>query len=62
MTDMVSTVEAMLEASNSLEEFRENLLGGFADLRSVDLAKIMGEAIAASMAGGRAMIEDAADD
>ncbi|AZV77944.1 DUF935 domain-containing protein [Parasedimentitalea marina] len=62
MTNMVSTIEAMLEASGSLEEFRENLLGGFPELPTEDLAKVMGEAIAASMAGGRAMIEDAADD
>jgi len=61
MTDMISNVEAMMAASGSLDEFREHLLGGFPNLPSDDLAEIMGEAIAASMAGGRAMIEDAAD-
>ncbi|WIY25050.1 DUF935 domain-containing protein [Parasedimentitalea psychrophila] len=59
---MVSTIEAMLEASASMEEFRDHLLVGFPDLPSGDLVKIMGEAIAASLAGGRAMIEASADD
>lgn len=59
---MVSTIGDMLEASGSWEEFRDHLLAGFPDLPSGDLAKIMGEAIAASMAGGRAMMTDSADD
>ncbi|MVO16842.1 phage portal protein family protein [Parasedimentitalea huanghaiensis] len=55
---MLQSIEAMLAAATTMEEFREFLLEGYPDLNSGELAKVMGEAFAASFAGGRATLED----
>ena len=57
---MIDKVEVMLEQASSLEEFREMVLAGFPDLDSSGLGAVMGAALAASFAAGRAAIEEEA--
>ncbi len=55
---MIGTIEAMLQAAGSLDEFAEMLRNGFDNIDAAALAKIMAEAIAAAEAGGRALVEE----
>lgn len=59
---MIAQVEAMLTAAGSLEEFREMVLNGFPELDASALATVMGQAMLAGWAGGRAAVAAEADD
>lgn len=61
MHKLLSDVEAMVEASTSLEELRENLLSAFPSLDMTELSGVMAAGILAASAGGRAMVEEEAD-
>ena len=64
VAEMIDQIEAMMNAADTLEEFREMLLAGFGEINSDALSAIMAEAMLAAHAGGRAMVEaeDAGDD
>lgn len=57
---MMAQIEAMLEAAGSLEEFGEMLRSGYDDLDGDAFARVLGEAMLAAHAGGRAMVEEEA--
>lgn len=61
MHNLLSGVEAIVEASGSLEELRENLLSAFPDLDTSKLSGVMAAGIVAASAGGRAAVEEEAD-
>ncbi|WP_121064713.1 DUF935 domain-containing protein [Chachezhania antarctica] len=61
MEAMLAQVEVMLQAAGSLEEFREMLLAGFPDLDASGFANVLGDAMAAAHAGGRATVEEDGD-
>ncbi|MEP1330116.1 DUF935 domain-containing protein [Pseudophaeobacter sp.] len=61
MHKLLSGVEAMVDASASLEELRENLLSAFPKLDATELSSVMAAGILAASAGGRAMVEEEAD-
>ncbi|WP_158971980.1 DUF935 domain-containing protein [Chachezhania sediminis] len=61
MEAMLGQIEVMLEAAGSLEEFREMLLTGFPDLDAGGFANVLGDAMAAAHAGGRAAVEEDGD-
>lgn len=61
MHKLLSGVEAMVNASASLEELRENLLSAFPKLDATELSGVMAAGILAASAGGRAMVEEEAD-
>lgn len=61
VTRMLGQVEAMLAAAGSLEEFREMLLAGFAQIDASGLAARLGEAMIAAHAAGRAALESESD-
>lgn len=57
VADMLAQIEAMMNAADTLEEFREMLLSGYGEISSDKLARIMADAMLAAHAGGRAMVE-----
>lgn len=59
---MIDQIEVMLESAGSLEELREMLHTGFPDLNASQLAQVIAAGMMAAHAGGRAEIEDEADD
>jgi len=61
MASMLARIEAMLQASGSLEEFRETLLASYGDLDASKLQQALALADLAAHSGGRAMIEVEAD-
>ncbi|KJS43364.1 MAG: hypothetical protein VR71_10630 [Roseovarius sp. BRH_c41] len=58
MLAMLEQIEAMLETSTSLAEFRERLLAGFPDLDDAALRDVIASALTAAHAGGRAALEE----
>jgi len=58
MLAMLEQIEAMLETSTSLAEFRERLLAGFPDLDDAALRDVIAAALTAAHAGGRAALEE----
>ncbi|MDK3072758.1 DUF935 domain-containing protein [Sedimentitalea sp. JM2-8] len=62
MAGMLARIEAMVQSAESLEELAEMLRAGFADLDHGPLAQVLGEAMMAAHAGGRAAIEEEAGD
>jgi phage gp29-like protein len=56
--DMIETIEAMLHAAGSLDEFSEMLRGIFPNIDIENLTRIMTDAIAAAEAAGRALVEE----
>lgn len=58
MGAMLARVEAMVETASSLAELREMMLAGFDDLDETALARLIGAAMSASMAGGRIAAEE----
>ncbi|WP_226779525.1 DUF935 domain-containing protein [Oceaniglobus trochenteri] len=60
MGEMIGRIEAMLEAAQSFDEFRDMLLNGYPDLDASALASILANAMMAADLGGRALV--AADD
>lgn len=56
--DMIGTIEAMLDAAGSLDEFRMMLRKGFARIDAAPLATAMAEAFLAAHLAGRAEVED----
>ena len=61
MHKVLSGVEAIVEASGSLEELRENILSAFPNLDASEIAAVMASAIMAASAGGRAAVEEEAN-
>lgn len=61
MGAMIAQIEAMLEAAQSLEEFREMLLAGFDDLDAAGFARVLAQGMIAANAAGRVSIEEGSD-
>ncbi|TMV09828.1 DUF935 domain-containing protein [Ruegeria sediminis] len=59
---MLDRIEAMLNASGSFEEFAEMLRAGYPDLDEAEFAEVLAQAMLAAHAGGRAAVEDEAND
>ncbi|KXF92097.1 DUF935 domain-containing protein [Phaeobacter inhibens] len=59
---MMGQVEAMLAAADSLEEFAEMLRAGMPNLSEREFVGVLANAMLAAHIGGRAQIEDEADD
>ncbi|WP_275100137.1 DUF935 domain-containing protein [Sedimenticola hydrogenitrophicus] len=57
MAEWLARIEAMLEAADSLEEFREMLLTAYADLPEAPLAGVLGDALEVAEAAGRFDVE-----
>jgi phage gp29-like protein len=62
MEIMLDQIEAMIAAAGSLGELREMLAAGLPDLDIRALSAVIAEAMLAAHAGGRAMLEEDADD
>ncbi len=62
MGRILETIEAKLNAAGSFEEFREMLLAGGADIDASGLEDLLAQAMIAAGAGGRAMVDDEAND
>ncbi len=58
MQAMLEQIEAMLEAAGDLDEARQMLLAAFDNLDASGLEAVLGEAMMAAEAGGRALLED----
>ena len=58
MAALLTRIEAMLEASSSLEELREMLLAGFPDLDASELQQLMAEGFASALAAGRLAVTE----
>jgi hypothetical protein len=59
MADWMARIEAMLEAADSLEAFREMLLAAQDELPEAALGELIGTGLAAAEAAGRFDIESA---
>jgi len=62
MAALLGRVETMMQAASSLEEFREMLRASFGELDASELQAVLARGTLAGAAGGRAMVEDEADD
>lgn len=58
MADILEKIEAMLSGASSLEEFREMLLTGFADLDASELTDVLALAFTAAHGAGRVALEE----
>jgi phage gp29-like protein len=58
MAGWLTQIEAMLEAADSLEEFREMLLAAYPKLDATDMAKTLAAAMTAMTLAGKADVED----
>ncbi|MGK7661161.1 DUF935 domain-containing protein [Marinovum sp. E06] len=55
---MLGQVEVMLDAASDLAEFREMVLAGFPSVDNKQLTEVMAQALVASFAAGRVMVEE----
>ncbi|AKO97619.1 MULTISPECIES: DUF935 domain-containing protein [Marinovum] len=55
---MLGQVEVMLDAASDLAEFREMVLAGFPHVDNQQLTEVMAQALVASFAAGRVMVEE----
>ncbi|MEO0861133.1 MAG: DUF935 domain-containing protein [Pseudomonadota bacterium] len=62
MGKIMARIEAMVDAAGSMEELAQMIEAGFDDLDISDLTEILGEAMVAAMAAGRAEIVETSDD
>ncbi|NCO22287.1 MAG: DUF935 family protein [Rhodobacterales bacterium] len=60
MTGMMTGIEAMLEAAQSFDEFREMLLNDYPELDAKALAGVLSRAPLAAELGGRAELAEEA--